>query len=302
MNKPEQLSLSTVALLLTPPMMWAGNAVVGGLVHDLCPPITLNFLRWMGAFLILLPFIWRHLKTNSGLWLHWKRYAALGFLGVGCYNSLQYLALNTSSPLNVTLVASSTPVFMLAFGALFYGYRVRRLQWLGAAMSIIGVFIVLCHGDWQTLMGLQWVAGDILTLLAAVCWAGYSWLLADTKQPAEIRNDWAAFLGAQMIFGLIWSGMFTAAEWSQPHRLLVLDTPLLLALVFIVLGPALLAYRCWGLGVQRAGPQTAGFFANLTPLFAALFSGALVGDPPQTYHAIAFLLIAGGIVVSSKNQ
>jgi drug/metabolite transporter (DMT)-like permease len=53
-------------------------------------------------------------------------------------------------------------------------------------------------------------------------------------------------------------------------------------------------------GVQRAGPAVAGFFANLTPLFAALMSAAFLGDTPRLYHGAAFGLIVGGIVVSSR--
>ena len=71
-------------------------------------------------------------------------------------------------------------------------------------------------------------------------------------------------------------------------------------MLFVALGPALLAYRCWGAGVQRAGPSVAGFFSNLTPLFAAVLSSALLGETPHGYHALAFTLIVGGIVVSSR--
>ncbi|RYY77476.1 MAG: EamA family transporter, partial [Comamonadaceae bacterium] len=76
--------------------------------------------------------------------------------------------------------------------------------------------------------------------------------------------------------------------------------PLAAAVVFIAIGPAILAYRCWGLGVQRVGPTIAGFFANLTPAFAALFSTLFLGEPPRLFHVVAFLLIVGGIVVSSR--
>ena len=75
---------------------------------------------------------------------------------------------------------------------------------------------------------------------------------------------------------------------------------LLLALVFIAVGPALLAYRTWGAGVQRAGPTVAAFFVNLTPLFAALMSAVFLGQAAQAYHAVAFLLIAGGILISTR--
>ena len=71
-------------------------------------------------------------------------------------------------------------------------------------------------------------------------------------------------------------------------------------MLFIVIGPAILAYRFWGEGVRRAGPATAGFFANLIPLFTALLSIPVLGEVPQLYHALAFALIVGGIVVSSR--
>ena len=72
------------------------------------------------------------------------------------------------------------------------------------------------------------------------------------------------------------------------------------ALLFVAVGPSLVAYRAWGAGVARVGPTTAGFFSNLTPLFAALMSATLLGEPPHLYHAAGFVLIVGGILVSSR--
>ena len=79
-------------------------------------------------------------------------------------------------------------------------------------------------------------------------------------------------------------------------------TPQLAALVFLAVGPSVLAYRCWGLGIAAAGPAMAGFFANLTPLFAALLSAALLGEAPHVYHAAAFALIVAGIAASSLRR
>jgi drug/metabolite transporter (DMT)-like permease len=295
------LTPRTAALLLVPPLMWAGNATVGRLVHELISPMTLNFLRWVLAFVLLLPLAYQVLKAKSSVWPLWKRYGLLGFLGVGCYNSLQYLALKTSTPINVTLVASSTPVFMLGLGALFFQQRIRMRQLIGAVLSIAGVLLVLCRGDVQALAQVELVMGDVFVLIATAAWAWYSWLLAQPKDPPEVRSNWAYFLMAQMAFGLVWSGAFTAAEWLGPGGgVMVWGWPLAAALVYVAVGPALLAYRCWGLGVQQVGPSVAGFFANLTPLFAAIMSTWVLGDMPQMYHAAAFVLIVGGIVVSSK--
>lgn len=296
----QKLALRTALLLTIPPLLWAGNAVVGRLVGPLVPPITLNFLRWLIAFFILLPLAYPVFRKGSGLWSHWRRFALLSLLGVGCYNALQYLALQTSTPLNVTLVAASTPVFMLVLGALFFKAPVRLPQLLGAVLSIAGVAVVLSRGEWTQLMQVEFVVGDIYILLATACWALYSWLLSVRAEPEALRQNWALFLMAQVVFGLGWSGAFTAAEWQFTDAHITWGWPLAGALAFVAMGPAVLAYRCWGEGVQRAGPTVAGFFANLTPLFAALMSAAFLGELPHLYHALAFALILGGIFASSR--
>ena len=296
----QKLSPGTALMLTVPPLLWAGNAVVGRLVSDLVPPITLNFLRWVIDFFILLPFAWHLLKPQSALWPHWRRFALLSLLGVGCYNALQYLALQTSTPLNVTLVAASTPVFMLAAGALLFKTPVRPAQWLGAGLSIAGVLVVLSRGDAAQLLQVSFVVGDIYILLATVCWALSSWLLTQRNEPDEIRSNWAAFLMAQVIYGLGWAGLFSGAEWALTDAHITWGAPLYAALAFVAIGPAVLAYRCWGLGVQTAGPAMAGFFSNLTPLFAAIMSTFFLGDMPQIYHVVAFSLIVSGILVSSR--
>ena len=293
----QRITFSTAVLLTLPPVLWAGNAVVGRVVAPLVPPLTLNFLRWALAFVLLLPLAWRLLRADSPLWDGMRRYVVLGLLGVGCYNALQYLAVKTSTPINVTLVGSSMPVFMLGLGAAFFHQHITRRQVAGAVLSIAGVLVVLSEGEPARLAAFRFVAGDLYMLVATAAWALYSWLLT---RPDELRLDWAGFLMAQLVPGLVWSGLFAATETVMTTQSIQWGWPLAAALVFIAIGPAIVAYRCWGLGVQRVGPNIAGFFSNLTPLFAALLSAAFLGEPPQLFHVAAFLLIVGGIVVSSR--
>jgi drug/metabolite transporter (DMT)-like permease len=201
----------------------------------------------------------------------------------------------------VTLVASSAPVFMLGMGRLFFGQAISKRQMLGAVLSIAGVLLVLCRGEWSQLANFHLVPGDVYVLIATIAWAWYSWLLSQPVDPPAIRSDWAAFLMAQMVFGLGWSGLFAGGEWAlSDGTRIVWGWPLAAALLYVAVGPAILAYRCWGMGVQRVGPAVAGFFSNLTPLFAAVMSAAFLGELPQAYHALAFALIVGGILVSSR--
>ncbi len=302
------MSLSPrLALLLTvPPLLWAGNAVVGRMLAGVVPPLTLNLLRWTLTALILLPLGWRALVPLSRIGRRWPYLLAVGVLGVGAFNSLQYLALVTSSPLNVTLVAASMPVWMLAVGALFYGEHPSRRQLAGAALGLAGVCTVIGRGSLQTLLQVRFVPGDLYILLAIIGWAFYSWLLA--RPPAHMRGEqrpradegwgWAGFLLVQTLFGLGAAGLFTAGEQALGAAPIQWSWGVAAALLYVSLGASIAAYRCWGLGVAEGGPALAAFFNNLTPLFAAVLSTLVLGETPQGYHALAFALIVAGIAVS----
>ncbi|MCE4555137.1 DMT family transporter [Roseateles cellulosilyticus] len=294
-----------LALLLTlPPLLWAGNAVLGRAVREAIPPMTFNALRWTLALVLLAPLARRVLRRPGDMLVRWRGLAWLGFLGMGCYNALQYLALHTSSPLNVTLIAASMPVWMLGVGAVGYGVKPTRRQLAGAALSLAGVALVIARGDPTALLAVHFVPGDLLMLVAIFTWALYSWMLARPAPGLRIgeRPDWqwAEFLMAQLVFGVAFSGVSAGVEQVVAPAAIHWSPELVAALAYVAIGPSLIAYRCWGLGVAEAGPAVAGFFVNLTPVFAAIISAALLGSLPAWYHGAAFALIATGIVVSSR--
>ena len=295
-----KLSFSTAALLTLPPVLWAGNAIVGRLVRDAVPPMTLNLLRWAIAALILMPLGRRLFRPQSGLWSGWKRYSLLGLFGVGLYNSLQYLALQSSTPINVTLVAASMPVSMLLVGWIGFGVKVGRKQVAGAVLSIAGVLLVLSRGEWSQLVAMRLVAGDVYMILATIAWSCYSWMLTRPKEVPAIRADWAAFLLAQVIYGVMWSGLLAGVEWTRGDVAIHWSAAVGAALLYIAIGPAIIAFRCWNACIARAGPAVGAFFTNLTPLFAAKMYSAILGEPPHLYHIAAFALIVGGIALSSR--
>ncbi|MCE2880119.1 MAG: DMT family transporter, partial [Comamonadaceae bacterium] len=121
---PNQLTPATAAMLSLAALLWAGNALVGRWIYELVPPLTLNLLRWCLALLILLPLSWRFLRADGPIWPNWRRLALLGLLSIGAYNALQYLALQTSTAVNVTLVAGSMPVWTLLLGRMLHDQRI----------------------------------------------------------------------------------------------------------------------------------------------------------------------------------
>jgi drug/metabolite transporter (DMT)-like permease len=293
-----------IAFVLTlPPLLWAGNAVVGRAMVGQVPPLALNAMRWWLALALLLPIAWRVLREPAQITSRWKHFALLGLLGVGSYNALQYMAVQTSTPLNVTLIAASSPVWMLLVGRVFYGEHPGARQLAGAALSLAGVGLVISRGSIDTLRQVKLLPGDLFMLLAVLLWAGYSWMLARPPThfsgEARPRWNWAEFLLVQMLFGTAWATLAAGIEAPLTATTIHWTPAVIAALVYVAIGPSLIAYRAWGLGVSTVGPTVATFFANLTPVFAGVLSAALLGEAPRWYHGAAFVLIAAGIVVSS---
>jgi len=297
-----QLNLATVFYLLTATILWAGNAIAGRALVGSVSPITLTAVRWGAAALILLPFGWRIFKPSSPLWKNKIRFLILGLFGVGSYNVLLYSALQTSSAINVTLIGASMPIWMLLIGAVFYQVKPRVVQMIGAVVSLLGVSVVLTRGELSTLLSMQMVMGDLLIMLATFLWVTYSWMLSRPGSSSEREWPWAGFLSAQIVICLMWTGIFEGFEIASGHAYLDLNLWTGSLILFIAIGPSLIAYRCWGQGVNRAGPTVAAFFANFIPLFTALFSAAILGEPPSLFHGVAFALIAAGIWVSSPKS
>ncbi len=311
---PAGLRPATLFYLTLPPLMWASNAIVGRLSvaggEPLISPIALNTLRWLVTLAIVAPIVLVGARraarpaaeaaagTPARSWHRgdWRVYAIFGLLSVTSYNALQYMALRTSSAINVTLIAAGGPLFVLLIGRLFFAAHARRWAWIGAGLSLVGVLVVLTGGDVERLARLRLVRGDLLMVAATVVWALYSWLLLRRRPDVPVLT----LLMLQTAWGVALSMPVVAVEWLAGDFVLRLEPRTAAVVLWVALGPSLLAYWCWDRGVARAGPLLPSFFANLTPLLAALMSAALLGEPPQAFHAVAFGLIVLGIVVSQR--
>ena len=296
------LSALTAFYLTTAALMWAGNAVVGKILVQSSSPVLLNTIRWGVTALILLPFAWGVFKGSSPLWGQIKRFLLLSLFGVGSYNVLLYLALQSSTPINVTLISASMPIWAIVIGALFYKESSHAKQIIGALISLVGVSIVIVRGELERLIEIEFVVGDLYMVLATILWGAYSWMLSHPKESTERTWPWSYFLLAQVGFGFCWSVGFAVTEWQLEYSHFTWSWPTVLMILFVIIGPSLIAYRCWGLGVNGAGATVATFFTNLIPLFTAILSTLLLQKPPELFQGVAFALILIGIYLSIQKK
>jgi drug/metabolite transporter (DMT)-like permease len=282
-------------LLCITALCWAGNAIVGRLAAGHIAPVTLSFLRWSLAFLIVLPFAWKHLRRDwpairTGL----GTMIFLSVTGIAAFNSLQYWSLEHTTALNTLLLQSAGPLFVAMWSLVLLGIRLTLAQAGGVALSLIGVLVILLHGDLTTLASIEFNKGDLIFTVALVIFGLYSvWSL---KRP-EIHG--LSFLGFTSGCGAACLVPFAIWEWfTRPP--MVLDTNNLLTLFYVAVFPSTLAYLCFNRGVQLIGANRAAPFFHVVPVFGSVMAIVFLGEHPQLFHFVGFALVLTGVFVASR--
>ena len=282
-------------LLSITALCWAGNAIVGRMAAGHIAPVTLSFLRWSFAFLIILPFAWKHLVRDWGaIRSRLGIMILLSITGIGAFNTLQYWALEHTQALNTLLLQSAAPLVVAVWSLALFGVRLTLAQAAGVLLSMAGVLIILMHGDLTKLSNIEFNLGDLIFIVALVIFGLYSVL--SLKRPNIHALSFVAFT-----FGAGAACLIPLFIWELFARpLMQIDTANLLTLAYVALFPSTIAYLCFNRGVQLIGANRAAPFFHVVPVFGTVMSIVFLGEHPQAFHFIGFALVLTGVFVASR--
>ena len=282
-------------LLSITALCWAGNAIVGKLAAGHIPPVTLSFLRWSLAFMLVLPFAWKHLVRDwSAIRGRLLTMVVLSITGIGAFNTLQYWALEHTEALNTLLLQSAGPLFVAVWSLILLGIRLTLAQAAGILLSLTGVLVILLRGDVTTLTNIEFNKGDLIFTVAVVIFGLYSVL--SLKRPNIHGLSFVAFTfgcGAASLIPFLIYELF-----SRP--LMQLDAPNLLTLFYVAVFPSTLAYLCFNRGVQLIGANRAAPFFHVVPVFGSVMAIVFLGERPHVFHFVGFALVLIGVFVASR--
>jgi drug/metabolite transporter (DMT)-like permease len=282
-------------LLSITALCWAGNAIAGRLAAGHIAPVTLSFLRWSLAFLIILPFAWKHLQRDwPAIRGHLGTMIVLSVTGIGAFNTLQYSALEHTQALNTLLLQSAGPLFVAAWSLALLGVRLTLAQAGGIVLSLTGVLVILLHGDLTTLKNIEFNKGDVIFIVALAIFGFYSVL--SLKRP---RIHALSFVG--FTFGCGAACLVPLLVWELLSRpVMQLNSSNLLTLFYVAVFPSTLAYLCFNRGVQLIGANRAAPFFHVIPVFGSVMAIVFLGERPQLFHVIGFALVLAGVFVASR--
>src|SRR5664279_272541 len=289
LNNQPYLLLSLTALF------WAGNIVLARYVAGHVPPMTLSCVRWIGAFLMLLPFAMPHLRRDwPALRARLPLIVVLSATGFAVNNALSYWALQYTQALNALLIQSSGPLFVALWSLLLFGVRLTVFQLAGILISLLGVLTILLRGDFSALASIRFNIGDLMVAGALLAFGLYSALMP--RRPVTHQLSLIAFTtgcGAALLLPFsIWE---YASGYTLKFDLLTLAT-----LVYAMIFPSALAYLFFNRGIALIGPNRAAPFFHLMPVFGSALAILLLGEEPRLFHLVGYVLVLGGVIIASR--
>jgi len=272
-------------------LFWSGNFVAGRALRDHVDPVTLNFLRWLIALVLIAPFV-RHSTAASlpVLRREWRLILALGATGIASFHILVYLALQSTTATSALLMLSLAPIVTLIASAAVGIERPTSRQIGGALISIAGAGILITRGNLAGVFSQDLNAGDLWMLLAVVIWAAYSLLLR--RRPADLPSSVA--LAASIAAALAMMVPLMILGTRSPVVALG-SVPVLLSIAYIASFASAIAFLLWTYGVSQLGPARAGQFVNLMPIFGAALAFTLLGEVPTLPQIAGAALVLSGI-------
>ena len=256
-------------LLFLAALFWSGNFIVGKFAsyYDI-PPFSLNFYRWLFAWLILAPFtIQEILKKKNYILNNYKYYMVLGITSVTIFNSIVYYSLNFTQVISGVLMISTIPVMIIFISSILRIEKTNIFQLLGVSFSFVGVILIITKADLKILMNLDFNKGDITMVIGMLSWATYSALLKMKKH--ELSQ--LTLLEVVISFGFLFLIPIYFIEYQMGFRI-ELDKHFIMVLFYVVLFPGLVSFIFWIKGISLIGANRSGVFLHTMPILSAMMA------------------------------
>ena len=286
-------------MLILCAFFWSGNFIVGkfATLYEV-PPLTLNFFRWLIVWIILIPFTFRDiLKNFKVIKKNFYSILLMSVTSISVFNSVVYYSLNFTQVLNGALMISTIPVLIVFISFFFKTEKINSRQILGLVLSIIGVVTIVTRLDFSKLLNLDLNKGDLWLLVAMLSWAIYSTMLRTHNTGLKYLSFMTVIVSIGLIF-LFPQFLFEL----KSHQVIKFNIPVILITSYVVFFAGIGSYILWNKAVVIVGPNKAGIFLHLMPVFSSFMAIFLLNEKLMNFHIIGAIIIIIGIYLSSKKS
>ena len=290
--KPVRRPVAYLYLILAM-VLWSAALVIARGVHEIAPPFALTFWRWLGAAIVLLPFVLPRLRRELAETAESRRRVAGLCALMVVATTLSIVAVSYTTAIDATVINATQPAVTALVALAVLAERLSWVQVAGVVAAFAGILVMVFQADFDALLRLSINSGDLI-MFAAVCfWSCYAVALHGSGTLPSL---------AVLLFLISASGAVAVLPFYVAEALLgrqfVVSLQSVSAAIYLSLGATLIAIYFWSAAIRSVGANRAAVFLNLIPVFGAALAVGFLGERLFAYHlAGAGLVIAGIFLV-----
>ena len=284
-------------LLLIQPIFMASNLAIARGATSFVPPVSLGFWRWTIVFILLIPFFYKPILKNIKYFKsEFLQLFFLGFTGCCLCSIFPYVAGKTTTVLNMSLIYTSSSIFIVMLSTFFYKEKITFLQSFGFLFAFIGVLVVISNGKLTTLLNLDFVEGDIWILGAAVSWAFYSVYVLHWKSKFDFFTKFTliAFFGSLSLLP------FYLYETFYLGDKLTVDLMSIFWILIAAISPGIIAFTLYSKIQKYLGASITGFTLYLFVVYGAFYGIFFFDEKLYMSHYLGGILVLLGVYFAKK--
>ncbi|UDW01535.1 DMT family transporter [Bacillus cereus] len=274
--------------------IWGGMYVVSKYVLDFIPPLTLVWLRFIIAFVVLYGILkLAEKKQKKKVTIRkkdWLLFAWIGFIGYFISITCQFIGTKLSDAHTGSLVTSATPAFMVIFAALILKEKLTARRLLSTIIATIGVIIVI---GWDNEIGSYFI-GTIILVGAAITWA----LLSIYVKTASARFSSLVITTYAIFFSLFFITPFMIWE-LQTSSIGTVNTYVILGVLYLGIVSTAGAFFLWNKGLELMDASIGSLFFFFQPIVGSLLGWLLLNETLNSNFFIGGILIICSVFITT---
>ncbi|WP_446897948.1 DMT family transporter [Clostridium sp. LBM24168] len=277
--------------------IWGGMYVVSKYILKFIPPITLVWIRYLIACVILFLalIVVKHYKGNYSKMRRkdWLLVIWIGFIGYFVSIVFQFIGTSLSDAHTGSLITTSSPVFVVLFAKFILGESFTGRKIISLFLSVIGVVVIIGFDH----TGEDHLFGSIILVGAAVTWA----LLSVYVKIASRYMDSITITAYAMLFALVFTTPFMISE-NNNFMLILNNRKILLGIIYLGIVSTAGAFFLWNKGIGMVEAGTGSLFLFFQPITGSFLGWLCLSEQLASSFFIGGILIIFAVIIASQNK
>ncbi|WFD09860.1 DMT family transporter [Tepidibacter hydrothermalis] len=281
-------------LMIIATVFWSGAFIAGKFSVAEFPVFSLTFFRFFFAviatFAIMIKKGENYRIEKADIFL----FVQLGIIGMVGYHVFFFLALKYTTAVNSSLIAATNPIITTVLAFVFFKENIKLKNIISILVSFLGVILIITNGNLKLLANFKFNIGDLLMIIAVVCWATYAVI------SKKALKKYKPMVVTSYSFLICVISMIPFVIMEKPW-VYIPNTSIKgwISVLYMSIFASVIGYSIQQVSIKKIGASKTSLYVNLVPVFSMILAYFILGESISIIKLVSAMLIITGVLLNT---